>query len=134
MGLMVHSVSKLFDKTNTFGCTQFIEEGSLALREKAEFRTDKDLYHVVRLQRIIENIDKIATATDSEADAHSAYLRVRSELEEFRTYLCSDVSDSRKSSHLSNARQVRPSTEHVRRTPLHAIPHSEAIPLSGGVL
>lgn len=88
------TVSKLFDKTNTFGCTQFIEEGTLALREKAEYRTDKDLYHVIRLQRIIENIDKIATATDSEADAHSAYLRVRSELEEFRAYLCSDVSDS----------------------------------------
>ncbi|KAH3961444.1 hypothetical protein HBH52_230290 [Parastagonospora nodorum] len=88
------TVSKLFDKTNTFACTQFIEEGTLALREQAEYRTDKDLYHVIRLQRIIEGIDKIATASDSDADAQSAYLRVRTELEEFRVYLCSDVSDS----------------------------------------
>jgi hypothetical protein len=97
--LTLHSVSKLFDKTNTFACTQFIEEGTLALREQAEYRTDQDLYHVIRLQRIIEGIDKIATASDSDADAQSAYLRVRTELEEFRVYLCSDVSDSRKSNH-----------------------------------
>ncbi|KAL5117367.1 hypothetical protein ACEQ8H_004683 [Pleosporales sp. CAS-2024a] len=88
------TVSKLFDKTNTFACTHFIEEGTLALRENPQYRTDKDLYHVIRLQRIIEGIDKIANASDSDADAQSAYLRVRSELEEFRVYLCSDVSDS----------------------------------------
>lgn len=81
---------------NTFPCTQYIEEGCLALQQKAEYRTDKDLYHVIRLQRIIENIDKIATSSGSEADAQSSYLRVRSELEEFRVFLCSDVSDSRK--------------------------------------
>jgi 3-methyladenine DNA glycosylase Tag len=80
---------------NTYPCTPFIEEGTLALRQKGEYRTDKDLYHVIRLQRIIENIDKIAS---SKGDAQSAYLRVRAELEEFRAYLCSDVSDSRKSS------------------------------------
>jgi hypothetical protein len=89
------SIAKLLDKMNTFACTQFIEEGCLALRQKAEYRTDKDLYHVIRLQRIIENIDQVARASDSDADAHSSYLRVRSELEEFRVYLCSDVSDSR---------------------------------------
>jgi hypothetical protein len=87
----------LFDKTNTFACTHFIEEGTRVLREKAEYRTDKDLYHVIRLQRIIESVDKIANASDSEEDAQAAYLRVRTELEEFRIYLCSDVSDSRKS-------------------------------------
>jgi hypothetical protein len=96
--LTLHSVSKLFDKTNTFACTHFIEEGTLALMEKAEYRTDKDLYHVIRLQRIIEGVDKIANASDSDADAQAAYLRVRTELEEFRVYLCSDVSDSRKPS------------------------------------
>lgn len=95
--LLTHaSISKLLDKMNTFPCTQYIEEGCLALREKAEFRTDKDLYHVIRLQRIIETIDKIATSSGSDGDAQSAYLRVRAELEEFRAYLCSDVSDSRK--------------------------------------
>jgi hypothetical protein len=129
---MLRSVSKLFDKTNTFGCTQFIEEGTLALGEKAEYRTDKDLYHVIRLQRIIENIDKIATATDSEADAHSAYLRVRSELEEFRVYLCSDVSDSRRSSHICRSPICTLST--CSRTSLHAIPYCEALPISCGLL
>lgn len=104
--LTLHSVSKLFDKTNTFACTHFIEEGTIALGENAEYRTDKDLYHVIRLQRIIEGIDKIATATDSDADAHAAYLRVRTELEEFRVYLCSDVSDSRKSSHIPRTQYV----------------------------
>lgn len=81
---------------NTFACTPFIEEGCLALQQKAEYRTDKDLYHVIRLQRIIENIDQVAKTThNSDTEAHSSYLRVRSELEEFRVYLCSDVSDSR---------------------------------------
>jgi 3-methyladenine DNA glycosylase Tag len=105
-------VSKLFDKTNTFACTQFIEEGTLALREKAEYRTDKDLYHVIRLQRIIENVDKIANATDSEADAQAAYLRVRTELEEFRVFLCSDVSDSRKSAPTA----TNPPTKHAQNS------------------
>jgi Tfp pilus assembly protein PilZ len=94
--LIVCSIAKLLDKMNTFACTPFIEEGCLALQQKAEYRTDKDLYHVIRLQRIIENIDQIAKAAHvSDAEAHSSYLRVRAELEEFRVYLCSDVSDSR---------------------------------------
>jgi hypothetical protein len=93
--LMQHSISKLLDKMNTFPCTQFIEEGCLALQQKSEFKTDRDLYHVIRLQRIIESIDTIANQSSSEAEAQSSYLRVRSELEEFRAYLCSDVSDSR---------------------------------------
>jgi hypothetical protein len=121
MRLMLHSISKLFDKTNTFGCTRFIEEGTLALMEAAEYRTDKDLYHVIRLQRIIENIDVVAKASDSEADAHSAYLRVRAELEEFRVHLCSDVSDSRKSSHYLH-NPIR-SLSTCSRTSLHAVPY-----------
>ncbi|KZM26747.1 uncharacterized protein EKO05_0010122 [Ascochyta rabiei] len=89
------TIAKLLDKMNTFACTPFIEGGCLSLQQKAEYRTDKDLYHVIRLQRIIENIDQIAKAAHhSEAEAHSSYLRVRAELEEFRVYLCSDVSDS----------------------------------------
>lgn len=90
------SISKLLDKMNTFPCTQFIEEGCHSLQETAEYRTDKDLYHVIRLQQIIESIDTIATSSSTCTDAQSEYLRVRSELEEFRVYLCSDVSDSRK--------------------------------------
>jgi len=129
--LTLHSVSKLFDKTNTFACTQFIEEGTLALREQAEYRTDKDLYHVIRLQRIIEGIDKIATASDSDADAQSAYLRVRTELEEFRVYLCSDVSDSRKSNHSCEPNRA---TKHVPRTPLHAVSHRKIVPIPGCIL
>lgn len=81
---------------NTFSCTTFIEDGCLALQQKAEYRTDKDLYHVIRLQKIIENIDQISEGGhQSDDEAHSSYLRVRAELEEFRVYLCSDVSDSR---------------------------------------
>ncbi|KAJ8113430.1 hypothetical protein OPT61_g4427 [Boeremia exigua] len=88
-------ISKLLDKMNTFACTSFIEEGCLALQQKAEYRTDKDLYYVIRLQRIIETTDQIAkAAVHSDVDAHSSYLRVRAELEEFRVHLCSDVSDS----------------------------------------
>jgi|TARA_R110002003_G_scaffold215_4_gene16452 hypothetical protein len=106
MRLTLHSISKLLDKLNTFPCTQSIEEGTLALGETAEYRTDKDLYHVIRLQRIIENIESIASATGPDADAHEAYLRVRAELEEFRVYLCSDVSDSRKSALCSTRRML----------------------------
>jgi hypothetical protein len=84
---------------NTFPCTEAIEHGTYSLRGEAEYRTDKDLYHVIRLQRIIESIDKISTAPGSDADAQSDYHRVRSELEEFRVYLSYDVSDSRKSRH-----------------------------------
>jgi hypothetical protein len=91
------SIAKLLDKMNTFACTPFIEEGCLALQQKAEYRTDKDLYHVIRLQKIIENIDQIAQVANRDDDeAHASYLRVRAELEQFRAYLISDVSDSRK--------------------------------------
>jgi hypothetical protein len=91
------SIAKLLDKMNTFTCTPFIEEGCLALQQKAEYRTDKDLYHVIRLQKIIENIDQIAQVANRDDDeAHASYLRTRAELEEFRAYLISDVSDSRK--------------------------------------
>jgi hypothetical protein len=69
----------------------------LSLGQRAEYRTDKDLYHVIRLQRIIENIESLAKESSSEADAHAAYVRVRTELEEFRVYLSNDVSDSSKS-------------------------------------
>lgn len=95
--LHLPSVSKLLDKMNTFPCTHYIEEGCLALGQRAEYRTDKDLYHVIRLQRIIENIESLAREPSSEAEAQAAYIRVRSELEEFRAYLSNDVSDSRKS-------------------------------------
>ncbi|KAF2685277.1 hypothetical protein K458DRAFT_417339 [Lentithecium fluviatile CBS 122367] len=88
------TVSKLLDKMNTFPCTQYIEEGCLSLGQRAEYRTDKDLYHVIRLQRIIENIESLAGESSSEAEAHAAYVRVRTELEEFRMYLSNDVSDS----------------------------------------
>lgn len=117
---------------NTFPCTQTIEEGTLALRETNEYRTDQDLYHVIRLQRIIENIDKIATATDEDSDTQSAYLRVRSELEEFRAFLCSDVGDSRKS-HIPNMNI----SQHLikdHRFPVHAIPYCEIVPLSSCLL
>lgn len=116
---------------NTFACTPFIEEECLALQQKAEYRTDKDLYHVIRLQRILENIDQIAKAAHvSDAEAHSSYLRVRAELEEFRVYLCSDVSDSRK--YLECGLFVL-SDVYFRFT-LHAIPYCKAIPISGRVL
>ncbi|KAJ4346659.1 uncharacterized protein N0V89_010590 [Didymosphaeria variabile] len=88
------TISKLLDKMNTYPCTQSIEDGCLALGQRAEYRTDKDLYHVIRLQNIIENIEKLAKSTGSEADAEDAYLRVRSQLEEFRAFLSVDVSDS----------------------------------------
>jgi len=81
---------------NTFPCTHFIEEGCLALQQNGEAKTDRDLYHIIKLQRIIENIETLVNQSSSESEVQSSYLRVRSELEEFRVYLCSDVSDSRK--------------------------------------
>lgn len=98
--LMHCRISKLFEKMNTFACTHYIEEGCLALQQRSEYRTDKDLYHVIRLQRIIETIDTLANQSSSDACTQTAYLRTRSELEEFRIYLSSDSdgTDSRKSS------------------------------------
>lgn len=84
---------------NTFPCTHFVEEGCLALGQKAEYRTDKDLYHVIRLQRIIENIESLARESSSKIEAQDEYMRVRGELEEFRIYLSVDVSDSRELHH-----------------------------------
>lgn len=68
----------------------------MALMHKAEYRTDKDLYHVIRLQRIIETVNTLANQSQSDQQAQDAYLRTRGELEQFRAYLVSDVSDSRK--------------------------------------
>lgn len=131
LSLIPRSISKLLDKMNTFPCTQYIEEGCLALREKAEFRTDKDLYHVIRLQRIIETIDKIATSTGSDGDTQSAYLHVRGELEEFRAYLCSDVSDSRKSGSPELSRSI---TKPPPRSALHAVSYRQVVSVPGGFL
>ena len=105
--LTVFSISKLLDKMNTFSCTPSIENGCIALQQSAEYRTDQDLYHVIRLQQIIDSTEKIATLSGSDEDAHIAYLRVRLELEEFRAYLCSDASDSRKSN--KNSPSLTPS-------------------------
>lgn len=88
------TISKLLDKMNTFQCTPCIEEGCLSLRQNSQYRTDQDLYHVIRLQRIIENIDKLADQKFSDIEAQNAYLNTRAELEEFRVYLSSDVGDS----------------------------------------
>ncbi|KAK7189033.1 hypothetical protein DPSP01_004141 [Paraphaeosphaeria sporulosa] len=88
------TISKLLDKMNTYPCTQTIEDGCLALGQRAEYRTDKDLYHVIRLQKIIENIETLAKSPGSEAEAEDAYMRVRSQLEEFRAFLSVEVSDS----------------------------------------
>lgn len=90
-------ISKLLDKMNTFQCTHYIEEACLSLGQRAEYRTDKDLYHVIRLQRIIENIETLIREA-SEADARASYLRLRGELEDFRTHLTSNFSDSRTAS------------------------------------
>ena len=92
------SVSQLFNKMNTFACTQYIEEGCLALQQREEYRTDRDLYHVIRLQRIIENIETLASVSGSDAEAQSAFFRVRQELEGFRPILVAaqDATDSRK--------------------------------------
>ncbi|KAH7135159.1 hypothetical protein B0J11DRAFT_547183 [Dendryphion nanum] len=88
------TISKLLDKMNTFQCTPCIEEGCMSLRQNSEYRTDQDLYHVIRLQRIIESIDKLADQSYSDAEAQNAYMQTRAELEEFRRYLQSDVNDS----------------------------------------
>ena len=67
------------------------------LGRRAEYRTDKDLYHVIRLQKMIENIESLAREQDSEADVEAAYMRVRTQLEQSRAFLSVDVSDSRQS-------------------------------------
>lgn len=68
--------------------------------QKGEYRTDKDLYHVVRLQQIIETIHTLADPAYSEQQAQGAFLRTRSDLEAFRAYLVSNVTESRKSTAL----------------------------------
>ncbi|KAF1969816.1 hypothetical protein BU23DRAFT_652168 [Bimuria novae-zelandiae CBS 107.79] len=88
------TISKLLDKMNTYPLTQSIEEGCLDLGQRAEYRTDKDLYHVIRLQKIIENIETLAREQGSETEVQDAYVRVRTQLEEFRVFLSVDVSDS----------------------------------------
>ncbi|KAF2649761.1 hypothetical protein K491DRAFT_610185 [Lophiostoma macrostomum CBS 122681] len=93
---LASNVSKLFNKMNVFACTEHIEAGCLALQQLGEYRTDNDLYHVVRLQRIIENTETLANAPTSDSEAQSSCYRARQELEEFRTFLVSaqDASDN----------------------------------------
>ncbi|CAI6297322.1 unnamed protein product [Periconia digitata] len=91
---LASSVSKLLDKLNVFPCSPTIEEGCMSLGRTGEYRTDRDLYHIIRLQRIIEGIEKISRESNTDAEAHDAYLRVRSELEEFRIYLSHDITDN----------------------------------------
>jgi hypothetical protein len=121
-------VSKLLDKINTFPCTQFIEEGCLALGQKSEYPTDKDLYYVIQLQRIIENVESFARDARSEADAQVAYERVRTELEEFRVFLTNDVSDSRKSTPTPQYTTIKPF-----RYSFHAVPYGKAVFIPGDI-
>jgi hypothetical protein len=121
---------------NTFPCTPTIEEGTLALRKEAEFRTDKDLYHVIRLQQIIERIDKVSTLSGSDEDVQSAYLCVRSDLEKFRIHMSSDVSDSRKSSQAKPINMCCPVRQLsiCSRPSLYAVSHRQALLVSGRIL
>lgn len=109
---------------NTYACTPSIEEACLLLGQRAEYRTDKDLYHVIQLQKIIENIESLVREQDSEADIEAAYVRVRTQLEEFRALMSVDVGDSRQSDSI----QCLPSTDCIR-SPVHAIPHRKIIPV-----
>lgn len=122
-------MSKLLDKMNTYACTQSIEDGCLALGQRAEYRTDKDLYHVIRLQKIIENIETLARSTGSEAEAEEAYVRVRAQLEEFRAFLSVEVSDSRESKFPYLGLLIDRC-----RPPFHAIPHCKTVSLPGRLL
>ena len=106
-----------------------MEEGCLILGRRAEYRTDKDLYHIIQLQKIIENIETLVTQQNSEADVEDAYFRVRAQLEEFRAFMSADFSDSRSSK--STLFQV--DTDCVRST-VHAIPHCQTIPSPSSIL
>ncbi|KAF1962485.1 hypothetical protein CC80DRAFT_542800 [Byssothecium circinans] len=88
------TISRLLDKMNMFPCTKMIEDGCLSLGQTREYRTDKDLYHVIKLQQIIETTEALGRDATSDIVAQEAYLRMRDELEAFRTYLNSDFSDS----------------------------------------
>lgn len=115
---------------NTFHCTHYIEEGCLTLRQRAEYKSDKDLYHVIRLQRIIDRIDTLANPAYSDHEAQAAYLRTLAELDEFRSQLVSDACDSRES--LSPA----PSAvllSAIIRLPLYAVSYCQAFPLSSSI-
>ena len=114
------STSKLFNKMNTFPCTRFIEEGCLALQQTSQCQTDKDIYHVIRLQRIIETIDTLANEASSDTEVQSSYLRVWSELEQFRAHMVSDVSDSRKTYSVSVKHMI---SNICPRPSVYAIPH-----------
>lgn len=88
------TISRLLDKMNTFSCTPSIEEGCAALMRKGDYKTDKDLYHVIRLQQIIENVHTLADQAYSDQQAQDAFLRTRAELEAFRAFLVTDVTES----------------------------------------
>lgn len=122
----VFRISKLFDKMNTYSWTESMEEGCLALGRRAEYRTDKDLYHIIRLQKIIENIETLAREKGPEAEAKDAYIHVRTQLEEFRAFLSVNVSDSRQS-HLPKYRLCPDPS----RPFIHAISHRQAVPIPG---
>ena len=106
-----------------------MEEGCLILGQRAEYRTDKDLYHIIQLQKIIENIETLVKQQSSEAEVEDAYFRVRAQLEEFRAFMSADFSDSR--SLKSSLFQVV--TDCVRSA-LHAIPHCKTVSSPGSIL
>lgn len=106
-----------------------MEEGCLILGQRAEYRTDKDLYHVIQLQKIIENIETLVKQQNSETDVEDAYFRVRAQLEEFRAYMNADFSDSRS----SKSSLFQAITDCVRSS-VHAIPHRQAISSPGSIL
>ncbi|KAF2746090.1 hypothetical protein M011DRAFT_487604 [Sporormia fimetaria CBS 119925] len=87
------TISRLFDKTNTFPYTRYIEDGCLALKERAEFKTDRELHHVVRLQRMIEAIDMLASPTFSDEETNQAFMQTRAEFDRFGNELKSEVDD-----------------------------------------
>lgn len=102
----------------------------MVLGQVAEYKTDQDLYHVIQLQKIIENIETASKGSATEAEAADAYIRVRSELEEFRAYLNPDTSDSRKSCPIL----VNESITDWHRSSHHAVPHCEIVSLPGFLL
>ena len=68
----------------------------MSLRDQYEYPTDEYLFHVIRLQRIMEAIDYMTQQNCNGPTAKAATIDLRSQLDSFRSHLPFDLAESRK--------------------------------------
>ncbi|KAI0015953.1 hypothetical protein F4780DRAFT_31042 [Xylariomycetidae sp. FL0641] len=96
------SISKLLQKWNTFPYSDYLDRCCVSLISEGSAASDRQIYHLVQLQRIIESTKYATLPQCSQEEATATVCGARLQLETFREHLQFGLEDDSEISHLSH--------------------------------